>query len=98
MPSHSTIITTRYSLDRETWATLQKLISRMQVQSPTLPNLPRQFSKNKWTLKAIDSLFQVVGSLDGKQNKLWDNRNQRYDRDIVSQIVAIEARIFALGY
>jgi hypothetical protein len=96
--AHSTVITTYYGLSRETWASLQTLITRMQVQSPSLSNLPKSFSRNKWSTKAIDALFAAVAALDGKQNKLFDNRNWRYDRDVVSQILALEQRITNLGY
>jgi hypothetical protein len=96
--AHTVIVTSYYGLSREVWASLQALIARLQVASPTLPNLPKSFSRNRWSTKAVDALFAAVGALDGKQSQLFDNRNWRYDRDVVQQIVALEARITALGY
>jgi hypothetical protein len=71
----------------------------MRASNPALPSLPKQFSRNRWSTVAVDALFGAVNALDGKPPvKLFDNRNWRYDRDVVSQIVALEARITALGF
>jgi hypothetical protein len=97
--AHTTIVTTYYGLSREVWATLAALITRMKVASPTLPSLPKAFSRNRWSTVTVDALFTAVNALDGKAPvKLFDNRNWRYDRDVVAQVVALEARISALGY
>jgi hypothetical protein len=97
--AHTTMITTYYGLSREVWATLAALITRMKVAVPSLPSLPKQFSRNRWSTTTIDAMVQAVAALDGKApSKLFDNRNWRFDRDIVAQLVALEARITALGY
>jgi hypothetical protein len=97
--AHTTMITTYYGLSREVWQTLTTLITRMRASNPALPSLPKQFSRNRWSTVAIDQMVTAVSNLDGKSpSKIFDNRNWRFDRDIVAQLVALEARITALGY
>jgi hypothetical protein len=97
--AHTLVVTTYYGLSREVWATLAALITRMKVANPTLPSLPKSFSRNRWSTTTIDAMVQAVAALDGKApSKIFDNRNWRFDRDIVAQLVALEARITALGY
>ena len=97
--ARTTIITTYYALSREVWASLQALITRMQVPVPSLPNLPKQFSRNKWSVYAIDQMCQAVAARDHlPPSVIFDTRNWRYSRDYVAEIVALEQRITNLGY
>jgi hypothetical protein len=93
------MITTRYSVDRETWNSWQALVVRARSLSPTLPSLPKAFTLNRWAISALDSLFTAVNAQDGKAPaKLFDNRNWYLGRDRVNTFVQLEARITALGY
>jgi hypothetical protein len=97
--ARTVIIQSYYALSREVWASLQALITRMQVAVPSLPNLPKQISRNRWSVYAIDQMCQAVAARDGKTpSTIFDSRNWRYNRDYVAEIVALEQRITNLGY
>jgi hypothetical protein len=97
--THTVIPNTYYALSRETWAAWQALINRMKVASPTLPSLPKSFSMNRWSVLAIDALFAAVAAADGKKpSVLFDDKNWYLGRYRVNTLVALEARITALGY
>jgi hypothetical protein len=97
--AHTTMINTRYVVDREVWNSWQALIVRMRAASPSLPSLPKSFSMNRWSVLAIDALFAAVAALDNKQpSKMFDAHNWYLGRDRINQLVQLEARIAALGY
>jgi hypothetical protein len=88
-----------FGLSRETWAALGQLIVRVCASNPALPSLPKQISLNRWSVLAIDALFQAVAALDNKQpSKTFDARNWYLGRDRVNTLVQLEARITAKGY
>jgi hypothetical protein len=96
--AHTVVPNTYYGLSRETWAAWQALIVRARSISPTLPSLPKQFSMNRWSVLAIDALFAAVAAADGKKpNVMFDSHTWYLGRDRVNTLVALEARLTALG-
>jgi hypothetical protein len=96
--AHTVIPNTYYGLSREVWAALGQLISRMQVSTPSLVGLPKQYGKSRAFGQALDGLIAAVAAQDHQQpSQLYGNRNRRYARDTVATIVALESRITALG-
>jgi hypothetical protein len=98
--AHTVVPNVYYGLSRETWQALSALITRAQGFSPTLPVLPKQFGKSRAFGQALDALIAAVSAQDHQQPNSFFNgvRNRRYARDTVATVVALEARITALGY
>jgi hypothetical protein len=92
-----TVVPTSYfGRSREVWQALSALIAR--VNSPLVPPLSKQFGFSRGFAKSLDALISVVSSQDHQQpSQLYGNRNWRYSRDTVATLVALEARITALG-
>jgi hypothetical protein len=71
----------------------------MRASNPSLPQLPKQISFNRWSVLAIDALFQAVSQLDNKQpSRMFDAHGWFLGRDRVNQLFLLEQRISSLGF
>ena len=97
--AHTIVPNTYFAASRESWAAWSALITRMRASNPTLPQLPKQISFNRWSVLAIDALFAAVAAADHqKPSIMFDAHNWYLGRDRVNTLVALEARITSLGF
>jgi hypothetical protein len=94
----TTIIVNYFGVSREVWNALSQLIARMRVPVPNLPSLPKQYTINRLTVLAVDTMCAQVAARDGKSPSVIFDSNWNFARDHVHQLVLLESRIGALGY
>ena len=89
-----------YGLDRRVCAEINKLAARVKTIDATVPAVifPRQFSINRWTATAIDKMAKAVATADGKdQSVVFGKHYHGMSKAVVSQLIALEGRVTALG-
>ena len=95
-----TIARTYYGLDRRNANEINKLATRVNTIDATVPAVifPRQFSINRWTATAIDKMAKAVATADGKdQASVFGRHFHGMSKAVVSQLIALEVRVTALG-
>jgi hypothetical protein len=89
-----------YSFSREVVAEINKLANRVRNIDPTVAVdlFGRRYGTNRWSVAAIDHMAKAVATADGKSPSLIFGSHWHSGRDIFVALIALEARVTALGH
>jgi hypothetical protein len=88
-----------YGLDAENIKAINALAVRVRTIDSTVSATP--FGKlrgtNKWSAAAVDKMVAAVATADGLKPNFIYGRQWHTGRDVCSELIALEARVTALG-